>query len=307
VAELDNSALTQGLEQKHIAALEAETTWRNTDDLAGISLADKQNELRQRELELEKAQLAASVPTDLMSAHDAQQKQLELHRAETAVEKAKRDLEAERDSDELERHVKTLERDRTKTAVDTVEKTIADLVLRAPKDGVVVLGDQPWEGRKFQVGDTAWNGLTIASMPDLAQALEVHAELSDVDDGRLAVGMTGTCTLDAYPADAVPCTVRDVTPVAREVSKNSVRHAFAVVLELAHADTAHQRPGLSVKVELARPAVTGVVVPRGAVVFGSPVHVTMASGEPREVTLAGCGAQACAIASGVRDGEAVRP
>ena len=38
-----------------------------------------------------------------------------------------------------------------------------------------------------------------------------------------------------------------------------------------------------------------MVVPRGAVVFGAPAHVRMASGELREVTLGACDAQACAV------------
>ena len=29
--------------------------------------------------------------------------------------------------------------------------------------------------------------------------MDVGASLSDVDDGRLAVNQSGTCTLDAYP------------------------------------------------------------------------------------------------------------
>ena len=80
-----------------------------------------------------------------------------------------------------------------------------------------MIADHPrWEGRKFQVGDTVWPGFTIGTMPDLTQALEVDADLSDVDDGRVKAGLTGTCTLDAYPADPIPCTVTDVAPVARD-------------------------------------------------------------------------------------------
>jgi multidrug resistance efflux pump len=305
--ELDNSAFTQNLEQKHITALEAETAWHDSEDLTQIALADKANELRQRQLDRDKAELAASVPADLVSPHDAQQRKLDLMRAETAVAKAQRDLAAERDGDALERHVKQLDRDRADEVVATAEQTIAALVIAAPRDGVFVVADQPWEGRKFQVGDTVWQGLTVGSMPDVTRPLEVDADLSDVDDGKVAVGMTGTCTLDAYPAAPEPCTVQRVAPVARDSNKKSLRRGFAVVVGLDRGNTTRQRPGLSVKVELAGAPVHGVVVPRGAVVFGDATQVRMASGELRAVDVAGCSAQACAIARGVSDGEAVRP
>ncbi len=308
LAELDNTAFTSNLEEKHITALEAETAWHNSDDLTRIQIDDKANELKQRELDRDKAALAASVPGDLVSAHDDQQKKLDLLRAETAVAKAQRDLAAERDADTLERHVKQLDRDRADTAVSLAEQTIAALVIFAPRDGVFVTGDQPWEGRKFQVGDTVWQGLTLGRMPDVTRPLQVIADLSDVDDGRVAVGMTGTCTLDAYPADHVPCTVKRLAPVARDLGKKSLRRGFAAVIGLDRDDTARERPGLSVKIELDAPPAQGVVVPRAAVVVddkGAP-HVRLASGELRAVELAGCAANACAVAHGISDGEAVR-
>jgi hypothetical protein len=174
---------------------------------------------------------------------------------------------------------------------------------------VFVIDDHPWEGRKFQVGDNVWQGMTLASMPDLKMPLDIHADLSDVDDGKVAVGMTGTCTLDAYPADPTPCTVKRVSPVARDLGKKSLRRGFNVILGLQRDDTARERPGLSVKIELTGAPVPGVVVPRGAVVLGdgSGAELRMASGELRAVEVAGCGANTCAIARGVADGEVVKP
>jgi len=53
--------------------------------------------------------------------------------------------------------------------------------------------------------------------------MEVRSELSDVDDGRIDVGETGTCVLDAYPDDPIACTVAGITPVARIKGQNSLR------------------------------------------------------------------------------------
>ena len=49
------------------------------------------------------------------------------------------------------------------------------------------VADHPWEGRKFQEGDSPWVGLTVMRIPELSK-MRVLAKLMDVDDGRLAPG-----------------------------------------------------------------------------------------------------------------------
>ena len=311
VIEFDNAAFTEGLETKHLAAIDAEMTARNADAISVIATADKEAELRQHEIELEKATLRADIPADLLSAHDAQQNQLDKSRAETAVTKAKRDLQSAREADALEHHVRQLARDKAKRAVDDAEEGIRKLVVTAPTEGVVVIADHPWQGRKFQIGDNIWPGFTVARIPDAKHAMQVFADLSDVDDGRVTVGMTGTCTLDAYPADPMPCTVEELTPVARDKGKTSLRRAFAIVITLGAHDPTHQRPGMSVKVVLARAPLTGLLLaPRGAIVFdedGKTTRARVASGELRDVTLGPCDAQVCAIDKGLAEGDKVLP
>src|SRR5262249_46987021 len=148
------------------------------------------------------------------------------------------ELAAQRDAAALELRVKQIELDKARRAIAAAEKTIGELVLTAPRDGVIVIEEHPWLGRRIRVGDTVIPGMTIASLPELSQGMGVRAELSDVDDGRIAVGMAGRCTLDAYPGEPCPCTVKDVTPVARSKGEKSLRRAFAVQLDLGKTDPA---------------------------------------------------------------------
>jgi len=312
VLEFDNSAFTAQLAEKHLGVLEADMTLRGARDLSAIETATKTTELAQRRIALEKATVRADVPADLLPGRDAQERQLEKKRAEVAVDKAAHELAAQRDEAALELHIKQIELDKARRAIEIAEKTIAELVLLAPRDGLFVVEDHPWLGRKIHVGDTVLPGMTVGSLPDMTQPMEVHAELSDVDDGRVAVGMTGTCTLDAYPGDPIACTVKELTPVARSKGESSLRRAFAVELGLGKTDSARMRPGMSVKVELHPRTLPNVlVVPRGAIVTpelsgaGLPARVRMATGELREVTLGACDAQACAASAGAGDGDAV--
>jgi multidrug efflux pump subunit AcrA (membrane-fusion protein) len=336
VVEFDNSAFTAQLEEKRLGLLEAEMTLRGAQDLDAIATAQKETELRQHQIALDKATVHAAVPADLMTGREAQERHLAMKRAEVAVDKAAHDLAAQRDEAALDLRIKQIAVDKARRAIEAAERTIADLVLTAPRDGTVVLEEHPWLGRKLQLGDTVFPGFTIASLPELTQGIEVRAELSDVDDGRVAVGLAGMCTLDAYPQGAMPCTVKDLTPVARTRGESSLRRSFAVTLGVDQPGApARMRPGMSVKVELpARTVADAVIVPRGAIVPGPAprparavapgagsgsgpapgpgredrrsASVRMASGELRAVALGACDAQGCAALSGVAVGEAVR-
>ena len=310
VAELDNSQFTSNLEQKHLSAQEAEMTSRTAHDLSVLDLADKQAALDQAQIAFDKANLLASVPADLLPARDAQQRQLDKAKAQIALDKAKDVLAAAKQESALEDQVKQIELDKANAAVDTAEQTIKSLVLRAPRDGIVVIGTSWEDGGKFHIGDTVEPGMTIATLPDLSQPMQVLAVLSDVDDGLVAVGMAGTCTLDAYPGEPIACTVTDLAPVARartaEGGQKSLRRSFAVVLSLGKTDPTRMWPGMSVKVELHRPAIAALVVPRGAVLFGGDAtRVRLAGGALRDVTLGACDAQACAVEKGLADGDRV--
>jgi multidrug resistance efflux pump len=333
VLEFDNSEFTAQLATKHLAVLEAQLALNAARDLAEIETATKTTELQQHQIALDKATLDASIPADLLSGRDAQDRQLAKKRAEVAVEKAQHDLTAQRDEAALELRIKQIAFDKARAAIEIAEKTIADLVLVAPRDGLFVVEEHPWLGRKIHMGDTVQPGMTVATLPDMSEPMEVHAELSDVDDGRVSVGLAGTCTLDAYPGDPIACTVKDLTPVARSKGESSLRRAFAVVLDLGKTDSARMRPGMSVKVELHLRTLPNVlVVPRSAIVppeasaasaasapsaakgtaqstaqstSKTTAKVRMASGELRAVTLGACDAQVCAAVAGVVEGDAV--
>jgi multidrug efflux pump subunit AcrA (membrane-fusion protein) len=306
VLEFDNSAFTTGLVQKQIAVIEANNAYRTYRDVSAMAIAVKEFELQQAQVALEKAKVLAAVPADLLPQRTVQDRQLDQARAEIALVKAEKDLATEKQAAALESRVKQIELDKARRAVESAEKSIGDLVLEAPRDGLISINNHPWEGRRFQIGDGVQPGFTIVTLPDFSQPMEVKADLSDVDDGRVAVGIRGTCTLDAYPGEALPCEVKEVSPVARTRARQSLRRMFAVTLALDKSDPSRMRPGMSVKVELAGPRWAGLVVPRGAVVFDKgKTGVRFTGGEVKEATVAGCDARKCVIASGVGESDTV--
>jgi multidrug efflux pump subunit AcrA (membrane-fusion protein) len=309
--EFDNSSFVATLKEKKLQYIDAAMTFDTFLDVSALDEAQKTFELDNAKLVLAKAKVQASVPADLMAARTAQERQLELKRAEVAVDKAEKELASTKAANSLEKQVKKIELDKAKQTILDAEKAISELDLKAPRDGIIVVGEHPWMGRKLQIGDTVQPGWTIVELPDLTSGMQVRAELSDVDDGRVSIGMQGSCTLDAYPDKPVACTVKELMPVASGKGGQSLRRGFALVLTLASADPERMRPGMSLKVELRRPLLANqLVVPRGAVRFEKDgekqiTRVVLASGERRDVELGPCDAQGCAVTKGLAEGQAV--
>ena len=268
----------------------------------------KSSQLQQHRIELAKCEIQAAVPADLLGGRDAQDRQLKLAESRVAVDKAAQDLASQKTQTALDLRVKDLDVAKAKAVIDEAEQAITELVLTAPRDGIVVIENHPWSGHRLHVSDQVAPGMTVASIPDQEQGMRVHADLSDVDDGRVKLGMTGTCTLDAYPNEPIACTVDQLTPVARpKTGQGSLRRAFSVELSLAHSDPERMRPGMSVEVELhAAEKADVLAVPRGAVIHDKSVtRVRLASGELRDVALGLGDAQAYVVEHGLAEGDRV--
>lgn len=296
VAEFDNSAFTAALNEKRLAALQA------ADDLAKLraqnelTTLDKAADVDKANAELDKARLTAALPRGSLPERDWQENQLDMQRKEVAYAKAKDDLDSQRKSAAFDAEVKQIALDKSRREIKEAEKATEDMELTAPRDGIVVVGDIPWLRRKIEVGDTLDQGFTVVSLPDLG-TMRVKALLSDVDDGRVAVGMKATCTIDAFSDHPIDGVVREVSPAARETSQNSDRRAFDVIIELPQIDRERMLPGLSVKVEIhGREAHDATLVPRRAVDFDAkPVQVRSIEGRGFPVDVDFCDAQVCAL------------
>ncbi len=248
VAEFDATGLTSDLEQKRIAAIEAETELVRFDaDREGASLGREQAVLARR-TELEKARIDAGIPEELRSRRDHEDARLALRRAETELAKAEEDLSAYRVAAAADRATKLIALERARSERDKLESAVAALTLRAPKDGVFVVAENPRERKKLLTGDTVWPGMTLARIPDLA-ALRVDALLFDVDDGRVRPGDGAAVVPDTFPARRLPARIASVAPVAQPVGRGSPRMAFPVVVDVTGGDLSGLRPGMSVRVE----------------------------------------------------------
>lgn len=285
--ELDSKVTSQEQAINQLDSKRAEITGQ---------VAQKEFAVAQTRVALQKAEIDAGVPEDLQNRKEYQEIQLRFAQAQVAYDKAAADLEGYRRSSAAEIEIARIEIARTEREVREARQAIATMVLRAPRAGIAVTSENRREGRKFQVGDTISVGSRVMEIPDLSKMM-VAAGLSDVDDGKIAVGMPAVCTLDAYPEREFPCAVVSVSPVAQEASFRSLRRYFSVRVDLEENDPQIMRPGMSVKVAVrTQQRADAMLAARSALTFTDEgVLLRLANGDMTEVTIGPCNALECVI------------
>jgi HlyD family secretion protein len=309
VVELDNSALTAELESKRQSAMQALQELQQRENEWSATLEEQGLEVDKKRSELDKATLATLVPRDLLSDREYENRQGALRRTTVEHAKALDVLASRRQGIEAERRNLQLQIDKAQREISIAEEAIAALILRAPRDGIVVVRDHPWEGgRKLQAGDPVWVGFPIAMLPDL-DSLRIKAALADVDDGKIAAGMPATVTLDGFPSIRYAARIAAISAVAQESRRSSLRRNFEVVVTLDRLDAARMRPGLSARVVVRSGATpSALLAPRAAIDFSSDSpRALLAGGGSRSVKVGACNAQECVVLEGVAEGESLAP
>ncbi len=304
VAELDNSSFTADLDKKRQAELQVLQEIQQKDAEAKADLEQKQLDYETRKSELAKAKIDASVPGDILSLRDYQDRQIKFERAQTEFAKASDILWAQKKALLADRRNLQLRLTKAQREIRLAERAIDSVVLRAPRDGIVIVRDHPWEGRKIQTGDTVWVGFPLALIPEMS-SMRVSAALADVDDGRVAAGMPATVVLDGYPGMTFSGKIAGISAVAQETSRQSLRRAFRVIVTLDRIDARRMRPGLSARVVVRTQTLSdALIAPRAALEWSAKkAEAHLPDGHKKDVTLGPCNAQECVVTGGLVEGQ----
>jgi multidrug efflux pump subunit AcrA (membrane-fusion protein) len=306
VVRFEVSSLQADLEDKRLAVGEAERELARTQAEVAGTREEQALAFLQARVARDKAALDAAVPAELQPLRDYQEKQLALEKAEAALQKAQRDRDAVAARSDSQVQVLALRLEKARRDLQRSEAALDGLTLRAPADGLLIHGSHPWEGRKWQVGDTMFPGMVAAEVPDLT-VMAVEALLSDVDDGQIRAGLEARVWLDAFPQRSFAGVVRDVSEVAEARTQGTTRRFFLTRVELAATDPAVMRPGMSAKVEVLRRRYDNVLLaPREALDLASdPPLLKVRGAEPVPVRVAACDPIACVLESGPPEGTLV--
>jgi len=295
VVEFDNSAFVRRLSENTLSLEAAEAELIRQQAVIDTSLAEKDIAATRAEIGLRKAELEAAVPEDAFPRRIYQEKQLALERAQASSVKAREDRASAVRAGALDLKVRQIAIEKSQKDLEETQRGLLAMTLRAPRAGLVLISDHPRERRNYQAGDTAHPGSTIASIPDLS-GYRFVAQMSDVDDGQVQVGMRAQCFVDAYPDTALDGRVVAVSPVARRPSRDSSRSYFMVTVALP-LSTPQLRPGMSARAEvLTRETASALRLPRVALSGKTgDFWVKDLAGTVHKIGIDFCSADACSI------------
>jgi hypothetical protein len=306
VLEFDSAAVLANLEELRTKVLQAGIQLESKEREVAAEAERRRTAFEKAEVEAEKARVDAAVPKELRSSLEWRKMQAALLERETAREKARLDQQAFAVSARAEVLSLQGELQKARRALQVAEEGVRSASVTAPTAGIFVVGKhwQREEDRKFQAGDNMWPGFPVAEIPD-PSSLEVDARLSEVDHGRIEVGMKARVVLDSFPDRVFAGQVAEVASVADESRE---RPGFAVRVVLEAADPALMRPGLSVRVEVVRGSYPeALAVPRAAVRFEEGRPVVEARGrDAAGIELGACTPLHCLVRAGLREGDVVR-
>ncbi|MBI2214691.1 MAG: efflux RND transporter periplasmic adaptor subunit [Acidobacteria bacterium] len=307
IAELDSTPFSTGLEQKRDQY--ADNVQERTKQLSrsAADLEKLELDLEKARIELEKAKTKAAVPPEILPRREYEENQLALRRAEVTHEKARNDLESRRRAEKATLANLQIQIEKAGAEIGTAEAAISSMSLLAPSAGVVIVGENPETGRKFQQSDTVWVGMEIISIPNL-DTLRVSAIVVDVDDGRVVPGQRVEVVPDAYPEIRLVGRIESVTTAANSLTPESLRRGFIATVAIDRDSTTDKlRPGFSVRATVVRSETKGaLLVPRAALVAtadGSKARLRNGALVP--VKLGACNDHDCILLDGLELGDAL--
>lgn len=303
ILELDNSQFSGNLGEQMLAETGALNQLMQKQADLDVEREDLEFDVERQRIALEKAHIEADVPPELMARRDYQEKQLALAKAEVQQQKAIDALQTALEAGKAELEELQIKLDKVRNEVRVAEDAIERLTIYAPSEGILVVNQFERQSRKYQIGDEVHVGLAVMQIPDLSR-MKVEAKLSDVDDGKIAVGMNARVTMDAYPERTFAARVSDITPVATQQGWQSMRRVFRATLLLEESDAETMIPGMSVRAEvLPEPIDDALLIPRAAIDFtADPPMARLAGGADVALTLGRCSALVCVVEDGVAEG-----
>ena len=307
VVEFDNSQLLSNLEDVRTGVIEASNLLASQRSRVAAEISEATFEVERRRATVEKAEITAAVPEEILSSRGYAGSQLDLQRARLNLAEAEQALGSVREAGKADIRIQQIVLERARDASLRAEVSMERLSLRATRDGVLVRGTNPMEARAVRAGDAVWPGLAVAQLPDL-ETLFVRARLFDVDDGRIAAGQRAWAVLDAFPKTRIGGQVREIDAVAEETGPSSARRFFDVTIDLDEVDPLRMRPGMSVKVVVeGEPVRDALLVPREALdLSGEGALAALGEGDWAEVSLGSCDARQCVVLEGLEEGTTLR-
>jgi len=241
IAELDRSPAATKLADVTLSLQKAQAEYTTTQLDSALNLAQSREDVRTAEYTLEEKKIAKE-QAQYEAPSIKRQADIDLEKAQRAVEQAKRNLDTKTKQAVAKMASVGADLGRQQNQLKNIQEVMSGFTIKAPSPGMVIYVRE-WNGKKKGVGSqwNAWEN-TVATLPDLSQ-MESQTYVNEVDVRKLAVGLPVEISLDADPSKKLPGKVTEIANVG-EQRPNQDSKVFEVKIQVLQADTT-LRPGMT--------------------------------------------------------------
>jgi len=228
-----------------IESAQAQLDFDKTEyDIAVKDLA-KQNRLLEDKLvarsEVDKAELQVRA------------KELSVRKGEKALILKRKEVESAEQQKNADVRNRQFAAQMSKSVLDEVQRRVSGAVIKAPTDGMVVLGRYWRDGlQSFKVGDQVERRQILCQLPDLSK-MKITVKVGESDAPRLKVGTPTLIRLDAVPGKVFHGTVDSISVLATETEiwqgGTPGKRQFQVKVMLEENDPKTLKPGMTADAE----------------------------------------------------------
>ncbi len=246
----------------------------------GLEAAEKN-----AEFEFELAKLSVE-RVRFESEVERKEKELNLKRDSIAVEQAKLKLVTQAEISKSELDKINVQIQKARSDVEKAKRDIKMFTLYAPMPGLVVY-ERNWStGKKVNISDQVWPGMSVISLPDLSK-MQVTGNVNEVDVSKVKKGQKVNITLDAFPDKEFHGVVASVGTIGQQNDRTSNIKTFEVTVDINESDPI-LKPGMTTSLEIIIETVPNAVYVPMETVFsknGGTVVYTMNGSSAKEITV----------------------
>lgn len=254
------------------------------------------------------AQIAFLDSTQLIYSPEKQRRIKELELKKVGIERTKVEKKLASLSVIQQSEVKRLELEiqRFANRVESTRKRLDELVLRAPKKGLMTRARNFISNAKFQLGDPVWSGMPVVNIPEMAE-MKVTIQAAERDYKYIQVNDSVSYSFDAMPGNVAWGKILSKSPVGQPHTRDSKVKFFEIE---ASIDSCELMPELgftaNCRISL-RQVNDTIVIPQIAVFEEDSMKVvyiqTEKGYERRQVQLGLSSAREAVVAAGLRENE----
>ncbi|NOT29434.1 MAG: HlyD family efflux transporter periplasmic adaptor subunit [Planctomycetes bacterium] len=251
-----------------------------------------------------------------LELHHAYTTRMERTKKESDVKDAVRELENARKKADIhlkEKQAALAQRDRqvtsTKNRLEQQRTELGHYTIKAENPGIVHYGDpeNPWWRQEVKVGNSAYQGQTLVTIPDLS-SMQVLLQIHEDDIDKIKLDLPVIVTVDARKGESFTGKITEIASVATSNNwSDESNKAFKVEVTL-DPFSGELRAGITAKAEVAIETLSDVLfVPIHAIVPEGGKHLAFliqgARTEEREVKIGRNNAHSVQVLEGLAEGD----